>query len=214
MEAPLYNQEGEKIGNIELSDIVFGVRWNPDVVHDVIRIVQMSRRANTAQVKGRGEVRGGGKKPWRQKGTGRARHGSTRSPIWVGGGVTHGPSTERNYERKINKNIKRLALRSVLSKKLHDGEILFIDDLQLAEPKTKIAASLLANIARGTSHEKLGKRGGRALVLIEKSETPTIRAIRNLPYADIIEARNINAEEALSPKFLIITKNAASKISS
>ncbi|MEK7642835.1 MAG: 50S ribosomal protein L4 [Patescibacteria group bacterium] len=212
MKAPLYNIEGKKTGEVEVSDKIFGVRWNATLVHEVITILQSSRRAGTAHTKGRGEVRGGGKKPWRQKGTGRARHGSTRSPIWIGGGTTHGPRTEKVYERKLNKMVRRKALATVLSKKLKDGEILFVDKITFPEGKTKTAASALKVFSAGVGAEKFGIRGGRALILLGTSESATIRSIRNIPFIDVDQARNINAETALLPKYVLITKDAVEKI--
>src|SRR3989344_610885 len=129
MEAPLYNQAGEKIGEIALSDKLFAARWRPTLVHEVVLALQANRRKVTAHAKGRGDVRGGGKKPWRQKGTGRARHGSTRSPLWVGGGVTHGPLKDKNYNKKINKVAARTALACALSQKMREGGGFFVEGL-------------------------------------------------------------------------------------
>src|SRR3989338_7901563 len=117
MEATVYNQTGKETGKVQLPPKVFGALWRADLVHQVVESMRSNSRAGTADTKGRGEVRGGGKKPWKQKGTGRARHGSSRSPIWVGGGVTHGPLAEKNYKRKISKKMRAQALYSVLSKK-------------------------------------------------------------------------------------------------
>ena len=132
MEAKIYNQKGKDAGTIELPEKVFGAKWRADLVHQVVESMRSNKRAGTADTKDRGEVRGGGRKPWKQKGTGRARHGSSRSPIWVGGGVTHGPLAEKNYKRKISKSMRAQALFSVLSKKLKDGEIIFIDSLAVS----------------------------------------------------------------------------------
>src|SRR3989344_829973 len=129
MEAKVHNQKGKESGTITLSPKVFGAKWRSDLVHQVVEGMRSNKRAGTADTKGRGEVRGGGRKPWKQKGTGRARHGSSRSPIWVGGGVTHGPRAEKNYKRKISKKMRAQALFSVLSKKLKDEEVLFVDSL-------------------------------------------------------------------------------------
>ena len=212
MEAPLYNQSGEKIGEITLSDKIFAARWRPTLVHETILALQANRRAGTAHTKGRGEVRGGGKKPWRQKGTGRARHGSIRSPIWVGGGVTHGPIKDKNYDRKINKQARRVALASALSQKLKDGETFFVDEFSLTDAKTKIAASLLKNFSGVVGAEKLGMRGGRTLILVGTPDHNMIKAFRNLPFVEIEEARNINVEKTLTPKYLIFTKEAVEKL--
>jgi len=212
MEAPLYNQSGEKVGEIALPDKLFAARWRPTLVHEVILALQANRRKGTAHAKGRGDVRGGGKKPWRQKGTGRARHGSIRSPIWVGGGVTHGPIKDKKYGKKINKTAARTALASALAQKLRDAEVFFVDVLSLGEAKTKRAAELLKNFAKNTDASKLGVKGGRTLVLLPKPESSLIRSFRNLPYVEIDEARNINVEKALTPKYLLFTKDAVGKI--
>ena len=137
MEATVYSLEGKKAGNITLPESLFGVRWNADLVRQVTDSMLSSARKSIAHTKNRGEVRGGGKKPWQQKGTGRARHGSTRSPIWVGGGVTHGPRNEKNYERKVSKNMKAKALSTILSRKFKEGEVLFVDEVSFTEPKTR-----------------------------------------------------------------------------
>ena len=212
MEAPLYNQQGENIGTIALPNKLFGVRWNPDVVKQVVLALQANRRHGPAHTKGRGDVRGGGKKPWRQKGTGRARHGSIRSPIWVGGGVTHGPSKEKNYTQKINKQVKRKALAMVLTKKLKDEEIIFIDQFAISDAKTKQASTILKQFRTTSGVERLGVRGGKAFVFLDEPNQILIRAFRNLPFVDIEEARNMNVEKALLPKYVIMTKNAVGKI--
>lgn len=212
MEHTLYNQKGEKIGTLDLGDRMFGVRWNSDVVREVIDILAGNRRKSTAHTKNRGDVSGGGKKPWRQKGTGRARHGSTRSPIWVGGGVTHGPRSEKDYTRKVNIGARRKALAMVLSKKLKDGEIFFVDTIKPDAPKTKRAADIMKKFGEAVGAEKFAGRGGRTLVLIDSSAPETTRAFRNLPFVDIEEARNVNVEKAILPKYLVITKESLNRI--
>src|SRR5262245_26808838 len=132
METKVYNQQGKETGKLKLPEAVFGLPWNGDLVHQVVVSMQANQREGNAHTKGRGEVRGGGKKPWRQKGTGRARHGSIRSPLWRGGGTTHGPSNERNYEKKINKKMKTKALYTVLSQKNRDGEVVLLDQVKFA----------------------------------------------------------------------------------
>jgi len=128
MKVKVYNWEGKEIDTTEVPEKLFGLKWNDDLVHQVATALRANLRRTIADTKDRSEVRGGGKKPWRQKGTGRARHGSSRSPIWVGGGITHGPLSEKNYSQKINKKMKAKAFFTVLSRKLSDGEVVFVSD--------------------------------------------------------------------------------------
>src|ERR1700722_697653 len=143
MNADVYNLENQKVGTLELPEDVFGARWNAALVKQVLEAQLANRREPWAHTKTRGEVRGGGRKPWRQKGTGKARHGSTRSPIWVGGGVAHGPRNDRDYSQKVNKKMKRAALFAALSRKTKDGELKVFDTFALEAPKTKVLASAL-----------------------------------------------------------------------
>src|SRR6185503_10544504 len=159
MEAKIYNQKGTSAGTITLPEKVFAAKWRSDLVHQVVEGMRSNKRAGTADTKDRGEVRGGGKKPWKQKGTGRARHGSSRSPIWVGGGVTHGPLAEKNYKRKISKKMRAQALFSVLSRKLKDGEVIFVDSLEMPAIKTKAAIEVVNNLkVKGTILANLWER--------------------------------------------------------
>ena len=207
MKVEMYNLKGEKIGMVELPEKVFGVDWNADLVRQVVESMRANQRRNIAHTKGRGEVRGGGAKPWVQKGTGRARHGSIRSPIWKGGGVTHGPTKEKNYSKKINKKMKQKALFAVLSQKLRDKEVLMLDALELPEPKTKQAVLVLKNLAKIKGFEKLNsKRKNAALIALAEKIENIIRGFRNIPNIDLIEARNLNVLEVLSHKYLIIPK--------
>ena len=207
MEVVAYNQKGEKAGTIKLPDGVFGLKWNADLVHQVVTSQMANMRVYVAHAKDRREVRGGGKKPWRQKGTGRARHGSIRSPIWKGGGVTHGPLTQKNFKKKVNKKMAKKALFTVLSAKARDGEIVVIDHLKFAEAKTKYAAQLFTNLMR---HENLNRitKGNGALVALSGRDDMLKRTMRNLPYVAIDLAKNLNAREVLQHKFMIFPKAA------
>jgi large subunit ribosomal protein L4 len=127
MEAKIYNIQGKEAGNITLPENIFGLPWNADLVHQVVTAMQANARGPVAHTKDRGEVRGGGRKPWQQKGTGRARHGSIRSPIWKGGGITHGPRNDKIYAQKVNRQARQKALLVALSRKYKDGEIVFVD---------------------------------------------------------------------------------------
>lgn len=207
MHIAVYNQKGEKTGTVELPDTVFGLKWNADLVHQVVTSYAANKRRGTAQVKGRGEVRGGGRKPWRQKGTGRARHGSIRSPLWRGGGVTHGPTAERIYKKKIPKKMARKALYTVLSAKARDNEIIVLNDLKFEEPKTKLAAKVFDNLSKVKEFQRL-KRGNGVLVALPEKDDTAYRALRNLPYVGIEEARNLNAYKVMQYRYLLLTKGS------
>lgn len=205
MKVKVYNQTGKETGTIELPDAVFGVKWNADLVHQVAMAQWSNERKNVAHSKDRAQVRGGGRKPWRQKGTGRARHGSIRSPIWKGGGVTHGPRKEEDFSRKINKKMARAALYTVLSSKVRDNEILIVDNLSFPEAKTKHAAEMFKAFAREFS--RIVKGNGVLVALPEKNATAK-QVIKNLPYAGIEEARNLNAREVLQYKYVLFPQEA------
>lgn len=206
MESIVYNQKGQEVGKVALPDAVFGVKWNADLVHQVVTSLTSSARAGTAHTKTRGEVRGGGKKPWRQKGTGRARHGSIRSPIWVGGGVAHGPRSDKNYARKVNKKMRHAALSSVLSEKYRDGEILFLNGLAIPEIKTKEAREIISNLSRIKNLEKLeGKKENAAYFLLPRKESVIEKSFRNIGSVAVGEARNLNVVDALKYKYIVIT---------
>ena len=202
MKTAVYNLEGKKVGDLDLPQSVFGLKWNHDLVHRVLESMRSRRRKGTAHAKGRGEVSGGGKKPWRQKGTGRARHGSIRSPIWVGGGVSHGPLKDKVFSKKLNKKAKRKALLTVLSQKMADGEILVADEVILNEPKTKKAQEAMKNLSKIKGFETLAKKGVR--VAISPKDKKTSLAFRNISGVEVIEPRNLNTFEALSVKYLIL----------
>ena len=185
---------------------VFELPWNADLVHQVVTSQAANRRPVVAHAKDRSEVRGGGRKPWRQKGTGRARHGSIRSPIWKGGGVTHGPRKEKSYKKKINKKMAAKALATVLAAKLRDHEVLMLDDLKLGSAKTKEAASLFKNFAKIKSFSDIIGSRSRALLLLPGPAPQTRQALRNLPYVEIDEARNATALDVLNRRYVVLPK--------
>lgn len=211
MKIDTYNIKGEKAGIAELPEVIFGVKWNPLLVKQIYDSEMANRRRPLAHTKTRGEVRGGGRKPWRQKGTGRARHGSTRSPLWVGGGVAHGPRNERNYEVKINKKMRRGALLSVLSRKLKDKELVMLDKFEIAEPKTKEAFAIFEILRSAVGIYNIGVKGGRAILALPKNE-PVKRAVKNLPYVSYIEPRNLNVRELLQNKYLVIDRSSVEEL--
>jgi large subunit ribosomal protein L4 len=205
LSAVLYTKEGKEHGTVSLPENIFGLPWNAELIHQVTTSMLSNARANTAHVKGRGDVRGGGKKPWRQKGTGRARHGSRRSPLWVGGGTTHGPTSERNYTKKINKKARAKALAVALSQKLRDGQILFVEPLSFTEAKTKTAHTFLSSLAKGSNHPRLtGKKKNAALIALSGKERMAEKSFSNLRGVTVEEARNLNPITVLSSTYLII----------
>ncbi len=205
MDASVYSMEGKKTGIVTLPESIFGVRWNADLVKQVADSLLSAKRKNVAHTKGRGDVRGGGRKPWKQKGTGRARHGSIRSPIWVGGGVTGGPTKDKNFDRKVSKKMKAKALHTILSRKLHDGEVLFVDSLRLPESKTKVAIKALQTLSGIKGFEYIfTKRNNATVIAMSAKNKETERAFDNLGNVEVIEARNLNPLLLLEYKYLII----------
>lgn len=209
METTVFTKEGKEGGKVTLPASVFGEKWNPDLVHEVVVSMQSNARTNTAHTKDRGEVSGGGKKPWKQKGTGRARHGSRRSPIWTGGGVAHGPRNERNYDKKINKKVRAKALASTLSKKHADGEIIFVDSLALSEPKAKEAKGIVKALAAGTKHEDLAtKRKNAALIVLPGRSKETELSFRNFGSLLVAQVKDINPVDILTYKYVVVAEPA------
>ncbi|OHA24566.1 MAG: 50S ribosomal protein L4 [Candidatus Taylorbacteria bacterium RIFCSPLOWO2_01_FULL_44_26] len=205
MESPIYNQQGKVTGKITLPESIFGVPWNADLVHEVVRLMNSNSRTAIAHTKTRGEVRGGGKKPWKQKGTGRARHGSSRSPIWVGGGVAHGPRSDKNFERKINKKARTKALLAILSRKFQDGEILFLDGITMNVPKAREARSTLVSLSAIKGYERLmTKKSNAAIIALEKKSASVIKSFGNFGNISVEEFRNINPVSLLNHTHLII----------
>ncbi len=205
MDAKVYSHEGTEVGKISLPESVFGVKWNADLVHEVVVGMQANARESTAHTKDRSEVRGGGKKPWRQKGTGRARHGSSRSPIWAGGGVAHGPRNDRDYSVKINKKVKAKALATVLSQKNADAEIIFVDALTFAEPKTAQGKQIIKALAKGTGYTALAtKRKNAAVVILPTRNEMVEMSFRNFGNIEVIQAKDINPVDLLTYKYVVM----------
>jgi large subunit ribosomal protein L4 len=206
MTANLYNVDNKLSGSVEIPDRVFKAKWNPDLVHMALRVQLANKRSPSAHTKGRGEVRGGGRKPWRQKGTGRARHGSIRSPLWVGGGVAHGPTKEKKYELKINKKMKQLAIFSVLAKRFALGEIKIIDNLHLEEPKTKLGKALL------TKFQESSEKKFSFLLIPESGNKNIYQAVRNLEGVKAINPKSLNVYDLLRYKTILLDQAAIKTI--
>ncbi len=203
--AKSYTTEGKASKDITLPEAVFGLPWNADLVHQVVNSMLTDMRTPVAHTKTRGEVSGGGKKPWKQKGTGRARHGSTRSPIWVGGGVAHGPRNDKNFDRKVNRKMKAKALFTILSKKLKEGEIVFVDTLNLKDIKTKFAKSTLEALSKVEGFDMLAKKTeNAAFIALAAANTNLKRAFANMGNVMAEEVRNINPLHLLKYKYLIV----------
>ena len=209
MKATVFSKEGKSAGDVTLPESVFGIEWNADLVHDVVVGMQANAREGNAHTKDRSEVRGGGKKPWRQKGTGRARHGSRRSPIWTGGGVTFGPRSEKDYSVKLNKKVKAKAFATVLSKKLADDEVIFVDSLTMSEPKTKDAKAAFVAIAGGAKHEDMArKRKNAALIVLPERDLVTEKSFRNFGNIEVAQAKDINPVDLLTYKYVVVAEPA------
>lgn len=199
MKYQVYNQQGKKESLTVLPKEIFEVPMNSDLVHQVAVSQMANRRKTIAHTKGRGEVRGGGKKPWRQKGTGRARHGSIRSPIWRGGGVTFGPRNTRVFKKKIPKKMRRKALYMVLSAKAKENLIIILDSLKIEKPKTKFMAQILQN---------LPMQKPSVLVVLPQKQESLIRASKNISNTQTMMAKDINVLDLLSFQYLILPKDS------
>lgn len=209
MKTELYNQNAEVVGETELPDGIFGVKIDPDLVHQVLVVQMANARQVIAHTKGRGEVRGGGRKPWRQKGTGRARHASIRSPIWKGGGVAFGPTKERNFEKKVNKKEKRKALFMVLSSKVQDKELILLENLKFEAPKTKEALNVINDLSgKMAGYKNMKKKRDSILFITPEKDRIILQATNNLPFVDILDAKSLNIKDLLENKYLILLKDA------
>lgn len=203
MKVDLYNQNGKKDGEVSLPKEIFEVKFNADLVHQVAVSQMANKRQPLAHTKNRAEVRGGGAKPWRQKGTGRARHGSRRSPIWKGGGVTHGPRTEKVFEKDIPKKMRKKALFMVLSEKAKNKQIVVLDELKAEKIKTKEISKILS---------KLPDSKESKLIVLPKYDKNIYLSARNIKKTSIDEARNLNVLDLLNNKYLLMTKDSIKAI--
>ena len=197
----IYNISGDKISEIELNDDVFGVEVNEYALHEVVKNQLANRRQGTQSAKTRAEVRGGGRKPWRQKGTGRARVGSIRSPIWVGGGVTFAPKP-RDYSYKLPRKVRKLAMKSALTTKVNNDEIIVLDELNMRAPKTKEMVTILKNL-------NVDKK---ALIVTDGKNEEVYKSTRNIPGIKTASVNTLNVYDILKYDTLILTKDAVEKI--
>ena len=197
-----YNSEGKESGEMELPDSVFGVELVDDLVHQAVVAQMANSRQVLADTKDKGEVRGGGRKPWKHNGTGRARHGSSRSPLWKGGGVTFGPTTDRNFSKSINKKMKMKALFMVLSGKLKDEEIIVVDDLKINKTSTKAMKNIFKNLPIK----------GKVLLSLDKSNQNILDSVKNIPEVSVIASDSLNVVDLLKNKVLVINKKGIEKI--
>lgn len=207
METKVFTKDGKESGSIALPEAVFGIAWNADLVHEVVVSMQSNARTSGAHTKDRSEVSGTGKKPWKQKGTGRARHGSRRSPIWAGGGVAHGPTNDKNYEKKINKKVRSKALATTLSKKFADGEMIFVTDLNFAAPKASDAKAAIKAVAVASGNDALAnKRKNAALVVLSGRNENAELSFRNFGNYEVAQAKDINPVDLLTYKYVIVAE--------
>ncbi|TYP50308.1 50S ribosomal protein L4 [Thermosediminibacter litoriperuensis] len=197
----LYNMQGQQVGEVELSDSVFGVEVKPEVMHQVVLSYLANQRVGTAYTKTRAEVRGGGRKPWRQKGTGRARHGSIRSPLWRKGGIVFGPKP-RSFRYTLPKKLKRFALKSALSAKVKDNEIIVLDRLTMETPKTKEMVKVLSNLKAGT----------KSLIVLDAPDVNVVKSARNIPGVTTTTVNTLNAYDILNHDKLIMTVDAVKRV--
>ncbi len=199
----VYNQSVEPVKDLELADKIFGVKANNELLHQAVIAQMANARQVLAHTLDRSEVRGGGKKPWKQKGTGRARVGSSRSPIWIGGGVTFGPTKDRNFKKKINQKMKQKALFMALSDKLSTNSLVIIDNLEFAEYKTKTFNTLLTKVEKTV----LLNERRNILIINENKEEKAKYSSRNLTGVKVINLENINLVDLLNFKNLLLTES-------
>jgi len=212
MKVKVYNQIAEEVGEQELSPDVFGLEINEALVHQVATAQMANQRQTLAHTKVRNEVRGGGKKPWKQKGTGRARAGSSRSPIWIGGGITFGPRKDVNFSKKVNDKMKQKATLMALSDRAKTENLAVLDKLELKESKTKKANEIVSNIEKKIISEKDVKSKRSFLIIVEKKNEEIKRAMANLEGVQVINLNNINIVDLLKYRNLVLTVNTVKEI--
>ncbi|MCD5384676.1 MAG: 50S ribosomal protein L4 [Candidatus Pacebacteria bacterium] len=213
MKVDIYTTKGKKNGTAEVSDVVFAAKKNDDLVHQVVVSMQSNARSAIAHTKDRSDVRGGGKKPWKQKGTGRARHGSSRSPIWRGGGVTFGPTNEKNFSKKINSKMRARALHATLSEKMRTGQVLFIDKIELEAPKTAAAKVIIEALIGVKGFKSLAAKHNAAIVFVTEKNENITKSFANFSNIDVKEVRNANPIDVLTHKnVIIVDAEAASAV--
>jgi len=202
LKTKLYNSEGKETGEVELPESVFGVKLNDDLVHQAVVAQMANARQVLADTKDKGEVRGGGKKPWKQKGTGRARHGSSRSPLWKGGGVTFGPTSDRNFSKMINKKMKTKALLMVLSSKLKDNELVVVENIKLEKTSTKKMKDILGKLPLS----------GKVLISMDKKNDSVFNSVKNIQNTSMLASDSLNVVDLLKNKMLVINKKGVERI--
>jgi len=206
MKTKIYNQKGKEVSEIDLREDIFGLDWNADLVSQVIYVQRMNQRAGTAHTKDRGEVAGSNQKPWQQKGLGRARHGSKRSPLWRHGGVTHGPTNQKNYKKDLPRTMKAQALLTLLSAKFKDNKILFLDSLSVENGKTKEAEEIMTNLSKITNFENLiFPKKNNVYLTNSKLNVKSKNAFRNLPYVSAHNVEDLNPSTLANTRYLILT---------
>lgn len=211
IKANIYNQDGKAVSEIELAESVFGAKVNEALVHQAMVAQMSNERHSIAHTKIRSEVRGGGRKPWRQKGTGRARAGSIRSPIWIGGGITFGPRKDRNFSKGLNKKMRQKALCAALSDKVKSGGLAILDELAAEEYKTQSMRVLLEKLEKAAfGLDKQSKRS--ILVINDKSDDKTKNSLRNLEGVRVINLENINLLDLLKYRHVLITRKSVEKL--
>jgi len=205
LKVKVYNLEGKEVDELKLDSEIFGVEINPALVHQAVTAQNANARLTLAHTKTKGEVRGGGRKPWRQKGTGRARHGSNRSPLWIGGGVTFGPRTDRNFSQKINKKMKTKALFMGLTDKVTEESLIVVDKLEMPEIKTKNLVKILKKL--------VNKKADSCLVVLAVNDKKIVKSAQNLTGVKTISADSLNIVDVLNCKAILIDKDGIKKIS-